>query len=269
MTLGSSGRQCADENGNVVVDVPEAGVYNLFVWATDGLHGHQWVGRDGGTGAQLNGRLVVVAAGQTVTVPPIRLDRAGTITGVLTGAGTGSPPPGIVGLTTFNAGFGPTGAHFETDSDGRYTIGDLGPYRWVLYFAGEGHASQFSGGTPHRFLAEGVRVRAGQTTVYDQALRRGATVSVTVRRPQGQPFEFARVTARHALTGDELGAGDCSPQTRCEIRLLGPGLVKLHYDVFGDDGSFSGYHRDAEDFAHARIVVTPVSGTKQLTVMAS
>ena len=61
-----------------------AGTYNLFTWADDGVHGHQWVGTDGGTGAQAKGRLVTVRSGRTTAVPPVRLDRAGTITGMVT-----------------------------------------------------------------------------------------------------------------------------------------------------------------------------------------
>jgi 5-hydroxyisourate hydrolase-like protein (transthyretin family) len=267
--LGINVGYCSDEAGRVTVEQLTADTYNIFAWARDGEHGHQWVGPNGGTGAQAKARLVTVRAGQTVTVPPIRLDRAGTITGVITNRATGDPVRGIVGLSSFDTGFGLTGAQVEVGSDGRYTIAGLGPYAWPLFFASFGLAAQWSGGTPNRFLATGVRVRVGQTTTYNQALRRGSTVSARVVGPGGTPIDFARITVRHALTGDVMGSGDCDATSRCGIEALGPQAVRLHYYVQAHGEQYNGYHRDAADFAHATIVTVPSSGTRNVTVEAT
>jgi hypothetical protein len=268
-TLGVLSFYCSDETGRVTITGLTADTYNLFAWARDGEHGHQWVGPKGGTGAQVQGRLVTVKAGQTATVPPVRLDRAGAITGVITRSSTGDPVRGIVGLSSFSAGFGLTEAQVEVGSNGRYTLSGLGPYAWPVFFAGEGLADQWSGGTTNRFLATGVRVRAGQTTTYNQALRRGSTVSARVLGPGGTPIDAARITVYNALTGDTMGAGDCDATSRCDIPTLGPQAVKLQYFVSARGEQYSGYHRDAADFLHATVVTVPSSGTLNVTVTAT
>jgi hypothetical protein len=268
-SLGVVSFYCADEAGRVTIDQLSADTYNLFTWARDGEHGHQWVGPKGGVGAQVQARSVTVRAGQTVTVPPIRLDRAGSITGVITNRATGDPVRGVVGLSTFSTGFGLTEAQVEVGSDGRYTFTGLGPYAWPLFFKAENLAGQWSGGTSNRFLATGVRVRVGQTTTYDQALRRGSTVSARVVGPGGVPIDFARVTVNHALTGDVLGSGDCEGTGRCDTPVLGPLVVRLHYFASLRGDQFAGYYRDAADFAHATIVSVPGSGTVNVTVRAT
>src|SRR5574342_1195528 len=42
--LGTRGGWCSDEAGQVTINRIKAGTYNLFTWARDGEHGHQWVG---------------------------------------------------------------------------------------------------------------------------------------------------------------------------------------------------------------------------------
>jgi hypothetical protein len=173
----------------------------------------------------------------------VRLDGAGTINGTVTDAVTGAPVDlAAVGLTSYNDGFGPTQSHRFTDEHGRYTIPRLGPYRWALFFRSAGHAAQFSGGTPNRFLAAGVKVRAWQTTPYDQALRRGVLLSARVVPSGPDQLDFARLTVVHPLSGDELGSGDCVGIDPCEIRVLSPQLVRLHYHVTIAETDHSGYH---------------------------
>ena len=268
-SLGGRSFYCSDETGRVTVGDLGAGTYNLFVWACDGVHGHQWVGPDGGTGAQAKGRLVTVKAGQTLTVPPIRLDGAGTITGVVTSAVTGEAPEGMVGLSSFSGGAGGTEAQVTIGPDGRYTISGLGPYSWPLLFATFGHAYQWSGGTPNRFLASGVRVRAGATTTYNQTVRRGSTLSARVVGPGGAPIDFGRITLQNALTGDLMGEADCEATTRCDRPALGPQSVKLFYNVRVNGEDYAGYYRDAADFLHATVVLIPSSGTRNVTVQAT
>jgi hypothetical protein len=268
-SLGGRSFYCSDETGRVTVDQLSAGTYNLFVWARDGVHGHQWVGPNGGTGAQAKGRLVTIKAGQTVTVPPIRLDGAGTITGVVTSAVTGDAPDGMVGLSSFSGGAGGTEAQVAIGPDGRYTISGLGPYSWPLFFAAFQHAYQWSGGTPNRFLASGVRVRVGATTTYNQTVRRGSTLSARVVGPGGAPIDFGRITLQNAVTGDLMGEGDCEATTRCDVPALGPQSVKLFYNVRVNGEDYAGYYRDAADFLHATVVLIPSSGTRNVTVQAT
>jgi protocatechuate 3,4-dioxygenase beta subunit len=257
---------CTDETGHVTVHSVTPGTYNLFAWANDGVHGHQWVGPSGGTGAQASARLVTVGPGRSVTVAAIKLDRAGTVNGVITDAATGVPlPNAAAGISSYSDGNGPTQAQTLTDASGHYTYPGLGPYKWTFFFREYGHAAQFSGGTPNRFLATGIRVRAGQTTDYNISLRAGTRLAVTVLGPQGQPIESARITVVNALSGDLMGSADCLGAQRCVIPVLGPQLVKLVYFGFVHGEQYSGYV-GGSDFQHASVFLVPGSGTRQLTV---
>lgn len=263
--LGANFGWCSDETGAVTMTV-HGGTYNLFAWARDGVHGHQWVGLTGGTGAQATSRLVSVSPGATVTVPAVRMDEAGTVSGVITDATTGAGLPfAAAGIASYSDGFGGSEAQAFADETGHYTFAGLGPYPWTFFFREFGHAAQFSGGTTSRFLASGVKVKVGQTTTYNVALGKGTSLSVTVLGPQGQPIDFARITAVNALSGDLMGSGDCVGSQPCVIPVLGPQLVKLSYvgDVHGEQ--YVGF-RGGADFAHGDVVLVPSSGTKQVTV---
>ncbi len=121
---------------------------------------------------QTNGDLEGQLLGQTLTIPPIELDRAGEISGVITDKPTGDKlNQAAVGLTSFSNGAGPTQAQTSTDSQGRYTLSNLGPYDWTLFFARHQYAAQFSGGVTNRF--PGQRSPGAQRA--DDAVRRRST----------------------------------------------------------------------------------------------
>ncbi|MGE5828945.1 MAG: carboxypeptidase regulatory-like domain-containing protein [Micromonosporaceae bacterium] len=263
-TLGAGRAACADETGVVSLTQLSPGGYNLFVFAHDGVHGNQWVGPSGGTGAQENARLVTVSAGATVTVPAIRLDGAGTITGVITDAATGAPLAfAAAGLASSDEG---SAAQVFTDSAGRYTWSGLGPYAWTFSFGQFGYAAQFSGGTPNRFNATGIKVKVGQTTTYNVALQRGVTVLATVVGPHGEPVDFARISVDNADSGDQMMAsGDCQGIQLCVMQVLGPQPIKLRYVGIVRGEQYVGF-LGGDDFEHATVVHVPGTGTKQVTV---
>src|SRR5690606_19248430 len=91
--LGNSRSVCTDETGTVTLNLMVPGKYKTFVWARDGVHGHQWVGPGrSGVGQFGKARTVTLAAGQSVTLPTIRLDKVGgDITGTVTDEDTGAP----------------------------------------------------------------------------------------------------------------------------------------------------------------------------------
>ena len=60
------------------------------------MHGHQWVGPTGGTGLKQNASVITLTAGQAVTIPDIRMDKAGILTGVIRDKATGAGIAGAI-----------------------------------------------------------------------------------------------------------------------------------------------------------------------------
>lgn len=205
----------------------EPGKFQLFAFPTDAPgYGAQWLGANGGTGLQGQARDFVLTAGQTVTAPTIKMDKAGTITGQVT-TKTGGIQYGSVRVLdeAFNVG-GAIGS-VDIDEDGRYTIDFLGPYQWPLLFKALDHAPQWSGGTGNRFIAERITVTAGQTTTYDYKMTRGNLITVKIPGQTGTGF----VVVENAATGDISGAGwtEQSFANGATFRVLGPQTVKIRW----------------------------------------
>src|SRR6201999_2150104 len=128
----------------------------------DDRYGMQWVGHSGGTGDLREARVVAAELGSEVSIPPIEMDPAGDVSGVVTDRATGAPvnlvcvyPYAVdprIGL-----GFGQNCSR----NGGTYTISGLGPYEWPLeFFDSQGrYAAGWSGRKPHRSAAGSGRGR--------------------------------------------------------------------------------------------------------------
>jgi hypothetical protein len=218
------GAECSNANGKVTTVPITPGTYEMFVSAP-GQYGDQWVGAAGGTGDQRAAARIVVKAGKTAPAPAVLLDRAGSISGTVTGPDAKPVAEADVSIQAWDYGAGP-GYDTHTDADGRYTLAGLGPYAWPLSFTAARLPRQWSGNVPNRFNAETVPVNAGATATYDMALTGGTTVNgkVTVGRPSrrplpGNPRTCVREaparnhspTSGHSIPSRASGAGGRSP----------------------------------------------------------
>jgi hypothetical protein len=208
-----------------------------------------------------------------VTVAPtIYLDGAGKLSGVVTDKTTGEPvpfvcvAPGPVSGYWSHIGDCPGGA---TDAQGRYTIGNLGPYAWPILFAApdsENHGSlyawQWSGGVTSRKQAAPAKVTTGGTTTLNAKLSHGTLLKGRViGGPATQvPLEYM-VSAIDPQTGDPTGTGTLSMDGTYEIHLL-PQNVFLSYST-NRPPARSHWYCDAKDFAHA----TPVTIGNQKVIL--
>ncbi|MFY1659916.1 hypothetical protein [Micromonospora sp. WMMD1274] len=260
------GRYCSDASGNVRVGLVEAGSWNLFARPAGGsAYGAQWVGATGGTGDTKQARVVTLRAGQTVTVPPIRLDRAGVVTGTVTSAATGRPATsGAVTLAPESGFFLNWGV--KLDAQGRYRIDWLGPYAWPLLYTTADNATQWSGGFALRGKAVPVTVRAGATTVYDLAVRRGVLVTGRLVDPEGRPV-VAELTVRNARTREVIGYTlDLDRDGEYALRVLGPQPVTVGWLWTPPYVSYAGWYDGAARPADATEVTLPGNGTLRLDV---
>jgi hypothetical protein len=258
------GGGCTGVDGTGTTYAPVApGTYEVLVRAP-GAYGHQWIGKSGGTGDQKAAARIVVTAGRTAKAPAALLDPAGSVTGVVTGAG-GAP------LNRINVNYeippsyasGEPGGVF-TDAAGRYTIGKLGPYRWPLAFTlGDGYPYQWSGNAANRFEATKVPVVGGAVSTYDIQLTRTSTLRGTITPPSAE----VRLLAYNAVTGDLAGVfHDYRPAgvTSYAIPLAGGQKIKLQWNLYG--GSTDSSWHGGADLGTATKITIPASGVKKLNL---
>jgi hypothetical protein len=195
---------CSDADGRLLLGPIDPGAYQLLVKPLDERYGMQWVGEGGGTGDLREARMVNAALGAQVSIPPIEMDPAGSITGVVTDRATGAAV-NLVCVYPYavdpSAGF--AFGQNCTRNGGKYTISGLGPYSWPLEFA---HASgdyawEWSGGAADRFSADGVRVSPGSATTADTSLVPAGKVTGRTADQHGTPA-FGYIHVYNARTGD-------------------------------------------------------------------
>ncbi|MEV4670825.1 carboxypeptidase regulatory-like domain-containing protein [Actinomadura sp. NPDC049382] len=196
-------QECSDSDGKLRIPQLWPGKYRLFITPTDGVHGRQWVGSNGGTGDMEKAVWFTVASGEDIKTE-VRLDGAGSIAGTVTDARTGKAVEDVCAWVLPAGPSGPAAWGKNcTASGGRYTIEGLGPYDWrVQYpdFSGR-YAWQWSGGAPDRFAARPIRVQAGGTATADARLPESGKLSGKVIGSV-VPNEYVSVVAVSARTGD-------------------------------------------------------------------
>jgi hypothetical protein len=266
--LPDGGGNCGGALGKATSGTLAAGTYDVFAVAP-GTYGHQWVGATGGTGDQRSAARVVVTADKTVAAPVARLDRAGSISGVVKGSDGTPIEDADVSFTAWSLGAGSSHS-VTTNKRGRYTIGKLGPYAWPLSFTAAGHPRQWSGNVGNRFKAVHIPVVAGATATYDMALTSTSTLTGKVVVPADLPATGWRLTLVNAVTGDQMAEFDSyvqEPGGKFTVRVAGPQQVKVHWSARNEAGlDADGWHDHATDQASAKGVSIPASGTRKVTV---
>jgi protocatechuate 3,4-dioxygenase beta subunit len=252
---------CTDSTGKVTFTGLAPGSYNVFSYANDGVHGHQWVGPNGGTGIKEKASVFTLTVGQTLTIPDIKMDKAGILTGVIRDRATGAGIPGaIASWGTSPSGLGGSSADVAADANGRYTFTNLGPYNWPIFYHALGYASEWSGNTGNRLQSNPVTVKAGKTRTHNETLTQGISITGLVTDPQGRPVgnSGSRVTMYNFDSGDEIGSDDPGPDSTYTVHALPRQNVGLVVDEFLDDGPITFWYNGATDSAHA----TPIKVTK-------
>ncbi len=243
---------CADFSGRFTLTRVVPDRYVFFAAVFDGQHGSQWVGPQGGVGAQTQAAVVTAAEGDT-TALAVRLDAAGTIEGVITDEATGRP--------VANAEISAGGMGGTSGPDGRYELPGLGPYPWVVLFGG-----QWSGGGANRFAASPIPVRANQSTRHDVTLRKATVLSGRITGPAGQPPGYAEISVINAKSFDIMSRPAIGPDGAYSANLIGPQEVKLHIIASAGSRFVVMWYPNASDFAHGQTVSIPDSGTTVIDI---
>jgi hypothetical protein len=262
----SSGCTGADGTGSSESPVP-AGTYEAFVRAP-GDYGHQWLGKTGGTGDQKAAARIVVKPGKTTKAPAVRLDKAGSITGVVTGAdGIPLHRIGVHYQANANYAAGDPGG-VRTDADGRYVVGKLGPYAWPLLFSlSSEYPYQWSGNVGNRFQAVKIPVTVGGSSTYDIRLAKGSVLRGSIA-PAGT--EEVRLLAHNAATGDLVGVfhqyDSANGVSSYQIPLIGGQQVKLNWNLLHQSAAEGSWYANAADISGATKVGIPQNGVKKLNL---
>ena len=242
---------CTDATGVVTVSGLAAGSYNLFALSQDSVHGHQWVGSSGGTGLQQKAAVTALTVGQAVTVPDIKMDKAGTLTGIIRDKATGAPIPGsFASFATHPTGEGPTEVDARADDNGSYTFTDLGPYDWPIFYHAAGYAGEWSGNTGDRLNANPITIKAGKTRIHNVTLGTGVTLTGRVTDPNGLP-QSGRITVFNTDSRDEIGADDTTPDGTYTLHVMQSQSVALKTELFvaGEETQF--FYVNSPDLEHA------------------
>jgi hypothetical protein len=248
---------CSDNQGVVHIGPLAKGTYQLYVGAErTGSYGDQWLGANGGVGTAAAAQVVKVNAGKEVTAPPVRLDHAGTVTGVVTDA-TGHPVAGaLVANSASEPGSGATYRSGVTDATGHYTVSGLGPYAWPLFVNPETTVPwQWTGGVANYAKASTVAVNAGATVTANVGLALGVKLTGTVRGADGTLATEGRVVAYNVASGNPIGVAELTSDGTYSLPLIGSQNVKLRLEAYQEnepDGWYGG-----TDFTSATPVDVP------------
>jgi hypothetical protein len=252
---------CSDAtSGRLVVGPLSPGTVQLLATPLDDTHGALWVTDRGvGTGDQRRAAAVKLKLGKAVTLPPVEVGLAGSISGIVTDRATGAPIGRVCAYHfAFNPGQGGTsGPECSRSADGRYTVGGLGPYDWPIEFTIApfygNYAWQWSGDRADRFAATLVRVRPSQTATLDAHMTAGGTLPGTVTNQAGVP-QFGSIYVYNALTGDPAAWNfdtGSDPAGNFTVTQLATQPVKVEYYVSGDTRC---WYRNRSTFARATSV---------------
>jgi hypothetical protein len=263
---------CSGADGVVRVSRLNPGSYKLFVNPPDqSTYGAQWVGTSAGTGIESSAKVVTTSAGHTTVPSNIKLDRAGTITGVITGVGSATPLAGAsVGPNTFTPGVGAAGNIVRADDQGRYTVTNLGPYAWPLWVSHEGYASQWTGGVGNRNLATTIAVHSGQTTNADITMKRGTAVTGVALKGDGTPItEGGYIVVHNANTGDVMGFTWANPDGTFSVPLIPGQNIKIEYWFDEDQTRYFNWVGGTDQATAQSIKVTSPGQFLQIVLQAS
>jgi hypothetical protein len=266
-TVGSHGLSanqvwsCSGADGRLVVTLTGApGTYQMYMEPGSTGYGAQWVGVSGGTGNRELARKVTVAAGANVTTPAVRMDRPGSIAGVV------RAPSGATGSACALPYAPEAGGLWRespacTDAQGGYTISGLGPYDWPVLFMGD--AWIWSGNKSNRYAATPAHVTAGRTATMNAVIPAGAVITGQVQNAAGTVVD-ADVSAYNAMTGDFAGptSGAYFGQPY-QLRRLAAQPVRIEY-ALPSAGYMSCWYNGTTDPRQARPVRVPAGATLSL-----
>ncbi|WP_189170062.1 MSCRAMM family protein [Pilimelia anulata] len=244
-----------DAGGAATFAAVPKGTYRMFVEPRGNGLGRQWVGAAGGVGREAEAAPIVVKSGKPTAAPPVLLDPAGLITGLVTSGPSGRPMMAEVSWLAPRAGLDPPAA--ITDVGGRFLAGGFGPYDWPLRFTTGAFPSQWSGRAVTAAEAQTVRVLAKQTVALDASLTRGVDLTGTI----GGQWRAGTVAVL-GPDGAELAEAEVDQLTRrYRLPVLAGRTVRLRYEFSTIAGPRRGWYDNGEVYDAAKDIHVPAGST--------
>lgn len=237
---GGHGSAFTDANGEYVISGLMPGEYRVEFLGDSGLAGEYFDGARSWVDAQL----VVVNPGETTSGIDAGLAQGGSISGIVTREGDGSPVEGAYVHVVDQSGSAYSSA--VTDEGGFYRVDSLVAGEYTVTFrpgVDDGLAVEYWDGVHSAGQATSVAVAPGEdSSGIDASLVEAATISGTVTRgSDGSPVEASVTVGGEYTTTDEHG--------NYSVRVA-PGEYTVHFQPF-DQSLLAEYWQDARAEADA------------------
>lgn len=242
----------ADQNGNFTITGIGPGTYTLQFsqpFTTQNYLMQWWPAQS----SPANEQTITIGAGQTLTGYNAVLQVEATISGTVTGAGTGTA---ISGGTIEALQSDGTGSFANIASDGTYTVHGLGPGSYTIWFQpayGLNYLSQYWKNQPTAATANKITVANGDAvTGIDATLAVGATVNghVTTAETPTVGLEGASALAVDS-TGQYVGSATTDADGNYSIVGIAPGTYRIEIQPpYGDTHALQ-YWKDQPTFDKA------------------
>ncbi len=216
---------------------------------------------------QVSADPVSVTAPATTTGIDASLETGGQITGQVTATSGGAGLPDVQ-VQAFDADGNQAGATATTDATGTYTITNLRPGTYRVFFepagASGGYFPEYYNDKPDLASADPVTVTASQTTSnINASLETGGQITGRVTATSGgNGLPGVQVRAFNA-DGNQAGATATTDATGTyTITSLRPGTYRVFFEPAGaSSGYFPEYYNDKPDLASADPVTVTASQT--------
>lgn len=204
----------------------------------------------GGDNSALSSSPIIVTAGQ-VTTKDITLVKAASISGKVTGSGTGGLSN--VYVYAYDSTYNYVGGG-DTDESGNYTIDGLSTGSYRLYFSGQAnYLSQWWSGKSSFSEADYVAISAGQDlTGKNAVLAVGATVSGKVTGTAGAALSGVTVQASPNGTGSYPDFVTTDASGAYTITGLAAGSYRLEFTPQGN--YLPAYYGNVADYESATLI---------------
>ncbi len=246
-----AGSACTDATGTYTIAVP-VGTYRIRVHDVYGTF-QRYATRWAYAADSYDTADPITVVANVLTVVDVALLDAGAITGTVTDAVTGEPPPSAC-VEIMAVGSDSTAAYTCTDYLGRYRAVVTDPGDYNVRFSADYYVPEWANDKATRAEADVITVSAAVETQLDAQLTPLGRITGRVTDLAGNPLAYISVLANGFEDPFGFGYAETDFDGRYEIR----GLQAGRYHVEFYDNSFGNYvtewWNDSPDQAHADAV---------------
>lgn len=247
-----------DANGRYVLLLP-AGTFRIAAFDPSLVYATQFQAAQNSFARAL---VISTVAGQTITLQPFALSRAGRVTGLVVDDATGAPLAGVT-VAAFDSD-GILVATTTTSATGTYRLAlAAGTYRLIGFDSQLRYAPGYIDGATSFDTSTPITVTTEDNTLGNLRLRRGTRVSGSVVDDAQRPVSGVEVTALD-MNQNRVASATTTADGTFQFALA-PGTYKLV--VIDPSGRYSVTYFGGTTFLTAGTVTVDATGAPRITVM--